>query len=241
MSKKHEWLHNKALKKKWINILKKHWENEPLQPVQFQMNIYFAMAIRVLSNPYWHYLYNYLLAEYDTIQLCSSSENFHLSGGGIFCIFLDGSRILFKYDLLMYIMKTLQFWNNKPAKRITIIQRRVMGMKNPWTKNGLAQSYMNEAYGNSLLSQAICDVFEAKTKEFKGNIISSVVNHSDLLSRCITEIFSCFLISMLHTLFLFIIASNLLISVFHHNILLISIPLFVLLMIFQKNACWTVM
>ena len=136
------------------------WESEPLQPVQFQTNLYFAMALTVLSNPPWHFNCNSFLAEHDIIQFFSSSGNGHLSGGGIFCILLDGSRILFKYHLLLDSMKTLQFWNNKTDKRITMIQRHIMGMKNPRMTNGLVQSHLNEAYGDALLSQAICDVFE---------------------------------------------------------------------------------
>ena len=94
-------------------------------------NLYFAMALTVLSNPSWNYLCNYFLEEDNIIQICSSTENGHISGGGIFCILLDGSRMLFKYLLLLDSMNTLQFWNNNPAKRITMIRGRIIGMKNP--------------------------------------------------------------------------------------------------------------
>ena len=56
-------------------------------------------------------------------------------------------------------MKTLQFCSNKPAKRINMIQRRIMGMNNARMKNGLVKSYLNKAYGGGLLSQAVFDVF----------------------------------------------------------------------------------
>ena len=181
------------------------------------MNLYFAMAPTVSSKPSRHYLCNYLLTEHDIIQLCSSGGNGYLSGGGIFWILSDGSRMIFKYHLLLDSMRTLQFWNNKPAKRITMIQRRIMGMQNTRTKNWLVQSYLNEAYGDALLSQSICDVFEEKSKNFKGNIFSSVVKNSDSSSWCITEMFRYVLISMLHTLYLLNLMSNFWIVVFHQK------------------------
>ena len=78
--------------------------------------------------------------------------------------------LLFKYHLILDSMKTLQFWKNKPAKHITMIRHRIMGINNPKITNGLVQSYLKEAYVNALLSQVIFGVFEAKTKDFKGNI-----------------------------------------------------------------------
>ena len=160
------------------------------------------MDLTVLSNPSQNSLYNSLLTEHDTIQLFSSSDNGHLSGGGISCILLDGSIMIFKYHLLLDSMNTLQFWNTKPAKFITMIRHYIMGMKNRRMKNGLLQSYPNKEYGDDLLSQAICDIFEAKTKQFKGNIVSSVFNNSDLSSQCITEMLRHVFISMLHTFYL---------------------------------------
>ena len=106
------------------------WETDPLQPFQLQTNIFFSMALTVFSNTYWHSLCNYLLAEHGITQLCSSSGNGSLSSGGIFSIMSDGSRMIFKYHILMDIRKTLKFWNNKPAKRITMMRHRIMGIKN---------------------------------------------------------------------------------------------------------------
>ena len=56
-----------------------------------------------------------------------------------------------------------------------------------------------------------------KTKNFKGNIFSSVVKNSDSSSWCITEMFRYVLISMLHTLYLLNIMSNFWIVVFHQK------------------------
>ena len=74
--------------------------------------------------------------------------------------------------------------------------------------NGSVQIYLNEAYGDSPLSPAICDVFEGKTKGLKGNIVSSVVNNYYLSSLCITEMFRYVLISMLNTLNILNLASK---------------------------------
>ena len=71
--------------------------------------------------------------------------------------------LLFKYHLILDSMKTLQFWKNKPAKHITMIRHRIMGINNPKITNGLVQSVLKESYVNALLSQVIFGVFEAKT------------------------------------------------------------------------------
>ena len=112
-------------------------ETDPLQLVQFQTNIYILMALTVLSNPYRNSLCSYFLAEHGIIQFCSTSGNGHLSGGDIFYIFLDGSKTIFKYLHLLGSMNTLQFWSNKPAKRISMKRRRIIGMKNLQLTNGL--------------------------------------------------------------------------------------------------------
>ena len=104
---------------------------------QFQMNIYLTMTLKVSSNLSQNYLFYYFLTEHYIIQLCSSSGNGHLGGGDIFYIFLDGSKTIFKYLHLLGSMKTLQFWNNKLANRIKMIQRRIIGTKNPRMENGL--------------------------------------------------------------------------------------------------------
>ena len=93
--------------------------------------------------------------------------------------------MIFKCHLLLDSTKTLKFWKNELAKRITMIGRCIIGTENPQMKNGLVQSDWNKSYSDAILIQVICDVFEAKTKYFKGNIFSSVVNNSDLLSRYI--------------------------------------------------------
>ena len=72
-----------------------------MQPFQFQKNLYFAMALTVLINPSQNYICNYFLVEHYIIQLCSSNGNGDLSGRGIFCILLDGSRIIFKYHIIL--------------------------------------------------------------------------------------------------------------------------------------------
>ena len=80
-------------------------------------------------------------------------------------------------------MRTLQFWNNKPAKCITMIQHHIIGIKNLGMTNGLVPSYLNKAYVDAFLRQAICDVFEEKTKLFKGNVVSSVGTSPGWCSR----------------------------------------------------------
>ena len=117
------------------------------------------MAPTVLNNPSWNSIYNHSMVKHDIVILCSSSDNRHLSGGCIFCILLDGLRMLFKYYLLLDSMKTLKFWNNKPDKRITMIRRRIIGINNPQMKNVLVQGYLNETYRDAILSQSTCDVF----------------------------------------------------------------------------------
>ena len=65
-------------------------------------------------------------------------------------------------------MRTFPFLNNKPAKYITMIQHPIIGIKNLGMTNGLVPSYLNKAYVDAFLSQAICDVFEKKLNHSKG-------------------------------------------------------------------------
>ena len=109
-------------------------------------------------------------------------------------------------------------------------------MNNPLTRNGSVQSYLNEEYSDALLSLAVCDVFEAETKYFKGNIVSSVVNNYYLLSQCIIDILRYVFNSMLRTFYCLNLASNFKNAVLHQNILVLSINLFLLSMISLKNS-----
>jgi hypothetical protein len=149
--------------------------------VKFQSNLYYALKVKVCSNPQGEDLYNSIYTKNEILYGCTKK-----GGWGITIKLANSERQEILFHDLLECPKQLHMWVHGESTNYQRIKSKLKALNNT-SLTATVQCLLDEAYGDSILCQDLCHRYTTIVGQREQKIKATAVASATICSRQIKD------------------------------------------------------